>query len=84
MRVILGLLTAGCFLAGGIAHGQPFPSKPVRIVTGTVGSNSDFLARLIGQGISGPLGQPVVVDNRGSGFLAAEAPWRGKTELSLS
>ena len=60
-------------LSANAVNGQVFPGKPVRIVTASAGSNSDFLARLIAQGVSGPLGQPVVVDNRGSGFLAADA-----------
>jgi tripartite-type tricarboxylate transporter receptor subunit TctC len=34
---------------------------------------NDFSARLIAQGISGPLGQPVIVENRQNGTIAAEA-----------
>src|SRR4051812_3934096 len=57
-----------------LAHAQIYPTKPVRIVTGAVAGSSDFGARLIAQGIAGPLGQPVVVDNRGgSVVIAAEA-----------
>ncbi len=51
--------------------GQTYPSKPIRIYTATVGGSSDFISRLVAQGISGPLGQPVIVENRG-GILAAE------------
>ena len=56
----------------GTAGGQTWPVKPVRIVVTGVGSGGDFAARLIAQGISGSLGQQVIVDNRGSGNLPAE------------
>jgi tripartite-type tricarboxylate transporter receptor subunit TctC len=46
--------------------GQAFPNRPIRIVTSLPGGGSDFTARLIAQGISGPLGQPVIVENRPS------------------
>ena len=58
-------------LRAGMVAGQDYPNKPVRIVTAAAGGGSDFTARLIAQGISGPLGQPVIVDNRGSGILAS-------------
>src|SRR5689334_8593839 len=59
-------------LSAGVACAQEFPSKPIRLITAAAGSGSDFTARLVGQGISGPLGQPIIVDNRGNGFIAAE------------
>ena len=46
---------------------QDFPNKPIRIVTSAAGGGSDFVARLVAQGISPLLGQPVIVDNRGGG-----------------
>ena len=51
-------------LSTGMAAGQDYPNKPVRIVTSAAGGASDVLARVIAQGITGPLGQPVIVDNR--------------------
>ena len=56
--------------------GQGFPNKPVRIVTSSAGGTSDFTARLVAQGIAGPLGQQVIVDNRGSGLMQAEIVMR--------
>ncbi len=56
----------------GVAGAQPFPVKPVRIVTSGVGSSNDFNARTIAQGISTPLAQQVIVENRGSGILPTE------------
>jgi len=60
-------------LASAVTHSQEYPNKPVRIVTTAAGGGGDFTSRQVAQGISGSLGQPVVVDNRISGFLAAEA-----------
>ena len=64
----VGLIVVGT----GAVSGQDYPSKPIRILTSAAGGGSDFTARQIAQGISGPLGQPVVVDNRGGGIIAAE------------
>ena len=43
-----------------------YPSKIVRIVTAAPGSNNDWGARLVAQGLSPRLGQQVIVENRGS------------------
>src|SRR5688500_815082 len=51
---------------------QSYPTKPVRIVTADVGGGTDIVSRLIAQGISGPLGQQVIVDNRASGVIPGD------------
>ena len=83
--------TLGVILIGaGIAHSQDFPSKPIRIVTIEVGGGNDTIARLIAQGLSGQLGQSVIVENRGgaSGIIAGETVVKaapdGYTLLSIS
>lgn len=48
----------------GAAICQDYPMRPVRIVTSPAGGGSDLASRLIARGISGPLGQQVIVDNR--------------------
>jgi tripartite-type tricarboxylate transporter receptor subunit TctC len=53
------------------ACAQDFPNRPIRIITSALGGGSDFAARLVAQGISGPLGQPVLVENR-SGVIPGE------------
>lgn len=71
-HIVLGCCVALMAVDANIANGQDFPNKPVRIVAGGIGGNGDFMARLIAQGISGHLGQPVIVDNRGSGTIPGE------------
>lgn len=67
------------------AHAQSFPTKPIRIVTSDASGGSDIITRVIAQGISPALGQPVVVENRGGGVIAGEtvakAPPDGHTLL---
>ena len=67
--VVLVFSLAGTLLGAGSACGQSYPYKALRIVTSGVGGGSDFVARQIAQGISGPLGQPVIVENRGGGGI---------------
>lgn len=45
---------------------QDYPVRPLRMVTSAVGGAGDVVSRTIAQAISGPLAQPVVVDNRGA------------------
>lgn len=75
--MLLGLLSSGMTWA------QTYPVKPVRIVTVAPGSANDIVARLIAQEIRNGLGQPVVVDNRGTiaAELVARAPADGYTLL---
>src|SRR5262245_22852419 len=71
-------------LGANVAAGQDYPSKPIRISTVQTGGSTDLAARVIAQGISGPLGQPVIVENRPT-IIAVEtalkAPPDGYTVL---
>ena len=62
------VLAAACPLA----HAQ-FPTKPVRLVVPfTAGSETDYLARIVGQRLGEAWGQQVVVENRpGAGGVLA-------------
>ena len=52
-------------LLAGAAHGQDYPSRPIRmIVPFNPGGSSDFTARIIQPKMIEALGQQVVVDNR--------------------
>ena len=68
--IAVALLVA--LMMPGAASGQDYPSRPIRIITAAAGGGSDFTSRVIAQGITGALGQPVIVDNR-TAILAAEA-----------
>ncbi len=59
-------------LDAGVVSGQNYPDKPVRIVSAEVGGGTDFVARLIAQGLTGSLGKQVIVDNRPSGVIPGQ------------
>ena len=79
--VSIGMMAAH---AGG-AWSQDFPKRPIRIIVPGTGNFFDIAARLYALEISGPLGQPVIVDNRANGIISAEitakAPADGYTLL---
>jgi tripartite-type tricarboxylate transporter receptor subunit TctC len=58
--------------AGSAAYAQQYPSRPIRIITAGAGGGSDFVSRLVAQGISEPLGQPVIVVNYPTGPIPGE------------
>jgi tripartite-type tricarboxylate transporter receptor subunit TctC len=71
-RFAVGILSVCLMLLGiGMSCGQGYPNKPIRIVTSEAGGGSDFAARPIAQGLSVPLSQTVIVDNR-PGIIAIE------------
>ncbi len=80
MSYTTGILCAVAVSLGDGAHGQAFPSKTVRIVTVAAGGSVDIGARLIAQGISGPLGQNVIIDNRVGGTISGEIVARAQPD----
>lgn len=84
---LLGLVGA-LAAAPGFAQDQRFPSQPIQIVVGfTPGGSADTTARIVGDGISRELGQPVVIVNKpGAGTniaaqFVSKAPADGYTLL---
>ena len=73
-RVVLGAAALLCAGAGFAQDAKDYPSRPVRIMGGGVGSTADYLSRFIGQKLNEKWGQPVVVDSRSGagGTLAAD------------
>lgn len=83
MKTLLVILAlAATFGTGSSATAQSYPSKPITIVVPfSAGGPTDTLARIIGERMRKPLGQPVLVDNTtgaggtmGTGKVAGAAP----------
>jgi tripartite-type tricarboxylate transporter receptor subunit TctC len=84
--VVLALLLALFASDGAAAQTGNWPDHPIRLVVPfPPGSSSDIVARIVAQGLSGKLGQPVVVENRPGastavgGEYVAHAPPDGYT-----
>jgi len=57
------------------AQSQPYPNKPIKIISPfATGGIADTFSRVVGQGLSESLGQPVVVENKtgGGGNIGAD------------
>ena len=54
------------------AQGQLQPNKPIRLVTSGIGGGTDFTARQAAIGMTAALGQPVIVENRGSSVVPGD------------
>src|SRR5260221_11102370 len=88
-RIVFAFLVAS--LAAAAAQAQTWPSRPVRyVVPFPPAGATDILARIMAERISGPLGQPIVVENRpgaagnvGTGMVA-RAPGDGYTQLQAT
>ena len=80
MRFLVGALLCGVLLAAtGDADAQAWPTRPVRLIVPTgPGAATDVMARLLADGVSRTLGQPMVVENMpgASGILAHQAAAR--------
>ena len=86
--LLRGILSCAAVTFSLAAHGQAYPTKPVRVVVAFApGGFADGVARMIGQKLSERLGQPIVIDNRGgaggniAAKLVAAAPADGYTLL---
>src|SRR3990167_2800243 len=86
-RTAVGLLAALFMLAPpAISWGQAWPSRPIKLVVPfPAGGPADAAARVLADGLSAKLGQPVIIDNRagastviGTG-LVARSPADGYT-----
>jgi len=83
MKRLIVLTAAVLFAAlSTAALAQAYPSKPIRMIAPyPPGGATDILARLIAQGLTESLGQPVIVENKagangqiGHDFVAKAAP----------
>ena len=70
------ILVAAMAALASPAMGQPYPSKPIRLLlTFAAGGQADVLARLLADRMAPALGQPIVIEPRpgGGGNIAMEA-----------
>jgi len=58
--------------SAGVAYGQTYPNKPIRVVTAQVGGSQDFGIRLMAPMLTSSLGQQIVVENRSGGTIGGE------------
>src|SRR4051812_3215831 len=77
MKLSLFVAAVTFFAADYATAAEPiasYPSRPVRIITGSPGSTADITARFIGQKLTERFKQPMVIDNRASagGIIGAE------------
>ena len=71
-KYVVSVMSGIVLLAGlGVAHGQAYPNKPVRVVIPFgAGGSTDVLIRIVVMKLPEVLGQQVVIDNRtGAGGL---------------
>lgn len=82
LRYLLHLFVLACAVSSGIAQGQGYPTRPVRlIVPFASGGPTDALARLYGDALAQALGQPFIVESKpgaagnvGSDYVAKARP----------
>ncbi|MGZ9014461.1 MAG: tripartite tricarboxylate transporter substrate binding protein [Burkholderiales bacterium] len=75
MKRITMLLAVAALLTGAAGAFAQYPTKPIRlIVPFPPGGSNDIVARMVGQELTGRLGQQVVIDNRGGagGMIGTE------------
>jgi tripartite-type tricarboxylate transporter receptor subunit TctC len=90
-RVASCILAVIVFAFGWPAHGQQYPSRPIRLVVPfPAGGTADVIARGIANEVSTSLGQSFVIDNRGGANsiigseIVAKAPPDGYTLLYVT
>lgn len=84
MKILLHALLCGVLLIPAAeASAQSWPVRPVRLIVPTgPGAATDVMARLLADGVSRTLGQPVVVENMpgASGIIAHQAVARSPAD----
>ncbi len=90
-RNIALVIVSAVLAAAGLAHGQAYPTRPVRVVIPfPPGGNVDVFGRVLWPQVEKELGQSVVIDNRGGAngilgsHIVANATPDGYTLLNVS
>ena len=74
---IVAIMSGALAVSAFPAAAQDYPNRPVRFVTAAVGGGIDFTARMIAHGLTGNLGQQVIVENRGGANVAPQTVAKG-------
>lgn len=62
---VIGLMFAGASIMPNTAFSQPYPARPVRVISAFApGGSNDVIARIISPKFSELLGQQIIVENR--------------------
>ncbi|HZQ72480.1 MAG TPA: tripartite tricarboxylate transporter substrate binding protein [Burkholderiales bacterium] len=70
-----------CLVPCAWAQAPAWPAKPVKlVVTLAAGSATDIIGRMLAERLSGPLGQPVIVENRPGAGTAIGAAYVAKAD----
>ena len=84
-RCLVRMFPVGMMIfAAGVASGQNYPDKPIRMLTPPAGGSTKFPSRLLADAAAGSLGQRMVVEGRPGAIgveLGAQAPPDGYTVL---
>src|SRR6478672_8658927 len=75
---ILKTFLLACSIIGltSAARAENYPSRPIRLIVSiAAGSVTDVIMRAATNELSGPLGQPLIIENKGgaSGILGGQA-----------
>ncbi|OGA42315.1 MAG: hypothetical protein A3G24_11530 [Betaproteobacteria bacterium RIFCSPLOWO2_12_FULL_62_13] len=83
LRHLARMFSAAMMAFGmGVVCAQNYPNQTIRIIAGSAGGAIDMSARSIAQGLTGNLGQQVIVENRGSagGAIAVQTLIRARPD----
>ena len=84
-HLALGIAGMAAVTAAGSASAQPYPSRPVTLITPfAAGSVTDATARSIAAHLQEALGQPFIVENRsGAGGMPVLQVWKAGTVMFI-